>query len=198
MTAVSIKGQPGQVTTGLWPGHGTQWLPLGIKKEMAREDWEDHEEDKGTQVRRLYLGSWQNNSPSGKIYAPFACSNVMGCDSCKGMGGHPLHARSRVAKRMASRNRRIKRTFQRRGGHASPAAMRFVSKHGDTYARGMTGRNCTACGGLGSREAYLDERWVEYSEAFIESLGYCFDQSDGDLFAVECRDKPEEREDTGT
>ena len=64
-----------------YPGYGTKWKFAAIKAAVNKESWrpasevfefgEDYDE-----ARSVYLGSWMNNSPSGKIYAPWASTNV--------------------------------------------------------------------------------------------------------------------------
>lgn len=58
-----------------------------------------------------------------------------------------------------------------------------------------TTRSCTACGGMGSREAYLDELWREHHEKLFEDYGLYFECGENaDYFATEFRDMPEEEE----
>lgn len=175
-----------------WPKHGTEWIAADIVKEMAKEDWEDDPENKGQQVRQLYLGSWVSNSASGKTYMPWACSNVSGCASCKGTGGHPLHRRKRVAKRRAARYDAVRRGYTRRGAWDNASARAWLTRQGKVSSRGKCGPSCTACGGLGSRQAYLDERWVAYTTSLLEGLGMSYEPEGDDLRAVQRRDSEED------
>jgi hypothetical protein len=69
------------------------WAIANIdKKGETYKDVEDNT------VRGLYLGSIFNNTPSGKFYLPFACSNVDACNICGGRGcGYCGHLGSREA-----------------------------------------------------------------------------------------------------
>jgi len=60
-----------------YPGFGTIWKFDAILSAMEKEAWAPADEvsdggDKNDEARRVYLGSWLNNSPSGKIYAPWS------------------------------------------------------------------------------------------------------------------------------
>ena len=107
-----------------------------IRALMDCESWEDSEEG---QIRRVWLGSIVGLTPSGKMYASFACSNLDACATCHGTG------------------------------------------HSE-------GADCKACGGLGSREAYLDELWQAAAEEAIDSIGLSLEWEDGEAFVVEMRD----------
>lgn len=56
-----------------------------VKKEVPKEsvEWEGEND---LIVQRTWLGSIMTLSPSGKIYTPFANSNVVRCDKCNGNG----------------------------------------------------------------------------------------------------------------
>ena len=64
--------------------HVTPWVTLDfywdkIVAEVRASPWEEDPEDTGQEMRYAYLGSVLSISPSGKIYAPFACSNLNPC-----------------------------------------------------------------------------------------------------------------------
>lgn len=181
-----------------------------IRDELNGEDWEDDLENRDTEVRRIYLGSVFSLTPSGKMYAPFACSNVMGCDVCHGQGTLAPTVKRRVYKRRVSRRDRTHRIAVRllRGfvqrdeyGHV-PTDIRVESKGIRAWRKANALASlpgCLHCGGLGSREAHLDELWNEAAERAIESVpskdGSMFmSWEDGDAFAVESRCKAEESE----
>lgn len=178
-----------------YPGHGCELYADKIRQALDAEDWEeaDHNTDTYGQERRLYLGSVFGCTPSGKFYMPFACSNVMGCDSCKGLGTVPRFRKRRVCKRQQSRALRIRKRYEARAKVNFETAQAWV--RGRHAWRNQYGRPCTACGGLGSREAHLDELWREYAESVCESVGACLmngEDSSEDLFIVEYRDTPDE------
>jgi hypothetical protein len=204
-----------------------------IRRELDREDWEDDPENPGTQIRRLYLGSVFSLTPSGKMYAPFACSNLTPCPTCKGTGRIvPRRYKRRTQKKHIARHAYVQRRFdalyggepgvyahagasdEGRGGTPSlgrpwhptnkRAAFAFIDRQPKRYRmRGfLPGSSCTACNGYGSREAWLDELWQEAAEEGIaqtpkgdEGDGVFLSWEDGDAFACETRDAPEDEED---
>ena len=175
-----------------------------LRRELDGEEWEDSD-DSDMQVRRVYLGSVFGLTPSGKFYMPFACSNVMGCDNCKGTGHVDPPAKRRVVKRWAKRQARTMRRYARRYGNVSGLygrddltpfernAKAWLSAQPKLfrYRSFLPGQSCRACGGNGSREAHLDELWRESVESAFESIGVQLANGDGDpcdLFAEEYRE----------
>jgi len=151
------------------PGHGCELFASKIREALDAEDWEDaeHNTDSYGQERRLYLGTVFGCTPSGKFYAPWACSNVWGCSTCAGSGLIPNY---------------------------KPRKSRALAKSKVWERRRRAYRACTACGGLGSRDAHLDELWREYAESVCESVGASLENGEGDpcdLFIVEYRDTPD-------
>ena len=60
---------------------------LDINKVKQLLDNEDiYEDDDGNKLQTIYLGSILNLTPSGKMYMPFACSNLNPCTKCNGEG----------------------------------------------------------------------------------------------------------------
>ena len=168
------------------PGHGCELYASKIREALDAEGWEDaeHNTDSYGQERRLYLGTVFGCTPSGKFYAPFACSNVRGCDACAGTGllaNFKARKSRALAKLGAARKHRV---------HAWPDP-----RSAKTYQRRRRAyRSCTACGGLGSREAHLDELWRAYAESVCESVGASLENGEGDpcdLFITEYRDIPD-------
>lgn len=83
-----------------------------IRAELDREDWEDDDENPGTQVRRTFLGSTFTLTPSGKFYVPFACSNLDACPTCKGTGRVTgRRYKRRTQKKHCSRHARVQARF---------------------------------------------------------------------------------------
>jgi hypothetical protein len=148
--------------------------------------------------------------PSGKFYTPFACSNVIGCATCKGIG-HVLSRRvkRRTLKKRASRHARVLRRFDRLYGDAPAAyphagqadrgqgvpslgtryrptnkraAFAFIDRQPKAYRMRYfsAGASCTACGGSGSREAHLDELWRESVESAFSEMGISLASGEGD------------------
>lgn len=189
-----------------------------LRAELDAEDWEDDFEERGQQVRRVYLGTVFNLTPSGKYYLPFACSNADACHTCKGLGRVTnRRLKRRTLKKWASRHTAIMRRFD--GLYAGDkeddrnvpslgrayrpqnkkAAFAFIDRQPKKYRMRYlnVGTECTACAGQGSREAYLDELWNEAATEGLQSIGASLQSGDGDpcdLFAVEHRDAPEDEE----
>lgn len=184
-----------------YPGKGAEWDMPEVLRLLRKQPWEDAEENVDTygKERRLFLGTIFGLTPSGKFYAPFACSNVWGCDTCKGRGALDNFKRRVVKKRFAKRRRDMPAIYG--GRHKSQV---FTHRDRREYRHGQrlrvylnadkATRHCTACGGLGSREAHLDEKWGEYSEALFSKHNIAIECRDGDYFAVEYSDDPESEE----
>lgn len=170
-----------------------------IRDLLREKPWEeaDHNVDADGQERRVWLGTVFGVTPSGKVYAPFACSNVWGCASCGG-SGIVLHVKRRTFKKWQRAHERARALWQKRGRHWAigqrhPSALRSAQVAFRNHQASHS--TCRACGGLGSREAFLDELWREHHEKLFEDWGIGFECGDnGDYFAVEYRDTPDEDE----
>jgi hypothetical protein len=55
-----------------------------VKQEL--DNAEIYEDEDGNKIQTIYLGSILNLTPSGKVYYPFAHSNVDKCPRCEGTG----------------------------------------------------------------------------------------------------------------
>jgi len=166
-----------------------------LRAKLDREDWEDSD-DLGRQMRRIYLGSWLSLSPSGKIYAPFACSNVEGCGSCNGTGKIRPQGSRRVVKKLQNRSREVRRLVMKRYGPYYegnwPAYINKKLNRIERVQHRLADTHCVACGGTGSREAHLDDLWRENMTTAFATKDMCFDEDGEDLFASEYRDIPVE------
>jgi len=180
-----------------------------VRELLDSEDWESDDALGGDQVRRLYLGTVFQLTPSGKYYMPFACSNVMGCATCHGTGKvFPRSLKRRTHKKMLARHARVMRKFDALYGDAPAtyagsdsdtrpgmpslvkawrptnkrAAFAFIDRQPAAYRLRYLGigAQCLACGGNGSREAHLDELWREKAEKAFEDLGISLEAGDGD------------------
>jgi hypothetical protein len=188
-----------------------------IRAKLDRESWED-EYEPGQQVRRVYLGTVFNLTPSGKYYLPFACSNVDACPTCKGKGRvTPRRLKRRTIKKWQGRHAATMRRFDglmgETGAERTPptlmrpyrpqnkqAAFAFIDRQPKRFRMRYlnVGTECTACNGTGSREAYLDELWNEAATEALQSIGASLESGEGDpcdLFAVEYRDAAEGEDD---
>lgn len=178
---------------------GAEFNFAEVKRQVERKEWEADgeagDDRDGRELRTFCLGSWLSLSPSGKIYMPFACSNVEGCDGCNGTGGVRYKQSLRVVKRAQARSKRKRKLWFNRYFSASggkwPARILVQSKHLNQYMRRFN-NVCTRCGGLGSAEAHADEVWREYLEAGLEGAGLFLYAVDEMLYAAEYRDEPED------
>ena len=179
--------------------HG--FLLSKIWERISGEEWERDPHDDDREIRSVYLGTIFALTPSGKYYVPFACSNVAGCDSCKGEGYHPVHKSRRVAKRRIARALLQRAKFEARKRVNEASAKRWIRERGAMRVWYAHGAVCTACNGSGSREAYLDELWRESAESALMTIGCYLENGEGDscdLFAVECRDyQPRDEDEDG-
>lgn len=149
----------------------TGWKLDAIRAALDREAWEPSDHDPSIQVRSIGLGSVFQNYPSGKFYAPFATGNLDDCPVCQGTGD-------------------AKPMFKRFGAPINwPKAIRLASDRlNKKYAH--INPDCSRCGGLGSHEAWDDQRWQEKTEAEFKSIGVSMASSEGDptyLLAMEYR-----------
>ncbi len=169
-----------------------------IRKTLDAESWEEERNDGGDgQTRSVFLGTVFSLTPSGKFYTPFACSNVTPCPLCKGAGFFPAHPKRRIVKKWKARNdQRMRRIQRMRAAHVDEDTVRAYYTR--THSIALT-VECEYCGGLGSREAHLDELWRELAEEEMESIGASLENGEGDpcdLFATEFRDSPDTEEAT--
>ena len=179
-----------------------------IQGGLQLSGWEDDPNDDARQTRRIYLGSFQALTPSGKLYTLWACSNVMGCNTCKGSGRLvPRKYKRRAIKKHRSRHARITRAFDRLNGDSpgipslkapfrptnKRAAFSYIDRQPKRYRMRYLaiGSMCQACGGSGSRDAHLDELWHEACQLAFGSIGVSFESDSGDYFALEYRDMPD-------
>ncbi len=160
---------------------------------VAAEPWEEYPEIED-EARMFCLGSWLSLSPSGKIYTPFACSNIAGCAGCNGTGRVKFKQPLRVVKRAQARSKRKRRLWFNRYFSATngrwPARILVQSRQLNKYMHRFTDV-CTRCGGMGSAEAYDDDMWRKYLVAGLEGQGLSLYEYDDMLYAVEYRDEPD-------
>jgi len=169
-----------------------------IRKALDAADWEVDEENSDTEIRRVYLGDVLSLSPSGKMYTPFACSNLTPCPTCEGEGRvTPRRLKRRTAKKQIARHASIMRHFDKLWGNEPaiysripttstpmPTALKryrpdnkheaytFMDRQPLKYRSRsfLPGAPCMSCNGMGTREAYLDELWNEEAERAISTI----------------------------
>lgn len=160
-----------------------------IKVELETGDYEEDVENPGTEVARVWLGTTFGCTPSGKIYQPFACSNVAG--DCKACGGSGTLS-PRTGKRARARAKRRTRDFSygtvARG--FAPNCPAYVARVARARARAERAASltCHACDGLGSVSAARDVRWTEALEAAAASIDAFVDYFDDSIFIARSRD----------
>ena len=166
----------------------------GIRKDLDAAEWEDDFDNRGQQVRREFLGSWAALSPSGKVYMPWACGNVQGCDGCNGTGHTKSKYKQRLHTKWANRQK-VRKKWIARYGYANQWPPHIKAESDKLNRLNLRkDASCWRCGGCGSAEAHDDETWREHMEAMLEEIGAFYDEQDGDIFASETRDAPEEEE----
>lgn len=178
-----------EITTGvLWDA---------VVKELDRAEIERDEED-DEPLQRVWLGSCMALAPSGKMYAPWATSNLDPCPGCKGTGAVPnrhgdetyFHALQAVEQRMRVWG---KATYGLFAGGAWPQELRDAVTDLSNLAAGVRPvHTCERCGGCGSHEAFDDERFWELLDAEAEYHGCWVWCEDGEAFL--CRRPPEPSE----
>lgn len=172
----------------------------GVRSDLETWDWEvDNEAGDGREVRRSYLGSWLSMSPSGKIYAPWANSNVAGCPVCNGSGDVPNPLKHRLRVKYRNKVERLRKRLLRYHGFYCggtwPSHLSARLRRWDDLGR--ENFTCPRCGGLGSAEAHDDELFTETLEEFLEHEGDLYiEHCDGDIFVTQYREAQEEEEES--
>lgn len=168
----------------------------GVRGDLETEDWEVYNEvGDGREVRRCYLGSWLSMSPSGKIYAPWANSNVAGCPVCDGSGDVPNPLKHRLRVKYRNKAERLRKRLLRYHGfyyggtwppHLSTRLRRWDNLGREDFT-------CPRCGGLGSAEAHDDELFTEALDDYLEHESDLYiEYHDGDIFVTQYREATKE------
>ena len=166
-----------------------------VRRELeSSDDW--HEED-GSLRRSCYLGSWLSLSPSGKIYAPWANSNVDACPVCSGSGGVRVKRKRRLQTKYKNKAAKLRTYLLKYHGYwiggTWPQHLVDRLHRWDTFARRVN--DCPRCGGIGAAEAHDDELFTEALESFMEKEPDLYIEHDsGDIFVVQVKDVEEEEE----
>ena len=152
-----------------------------VEKELNKAEPYEDIENKGQFIQTIYLGSILSLTPSGKIYTPFANSNVDLCTRCKGKGN--IKNKHKSIKKVDAIDRKI---FQVARGWIKPYInltkhqkqlidkLRKIREHYDEW------KTCPECYGLGSLEARLDEDWWKQLESELEPIDAWYHGSEGD------------------
>lgn len=157
-----------------------------VRADLDSQDWQEND---GNFERTCFLGTVFRLFPSGKYYTPWANSNVDPCPFCKG-SGHIVIGTRRQRKKWESAYHHYRQLVHKRG--VEYARNRDNTYYMDCYHKLI--RACDFCGGLGSREAYLDVQYRELLGSEADEHGLFITAGEGDpcdVFAGECRDAVE-------
>jgi hypothetical protein len=157
-----------------------------LRALLDKEAWEDTD-DPSLRARCVGLGSIMAITPSGKVYTPFACSNVRECPVCQG--------REKIPPRDPKLFRKLRKKVEKLGARCMKLGWQIASPtrahHHATLDRLSNMTRCPRCLGVGSAEARDDEDWQENAEKALETIGASIQESEGDgayLVAIEYTD----------
>lgn len=171
---------------------GIDWE--AVKADMETEDWETDWQNEDMEVRQVFLGTVFSLFPSGKFYMPFACSNLDPCETCEGTG--------QTAKvftcSYCQNGKRVAADYMSETGLAEQG-VKIGEEFTCNVCKGTckVANECPDCGGMGSREAYLDELYRDQLESEADEHGYCIENGEGDpcdIFIAEYREQQNESE----
>ena len=161
-------------------------------------------EECGMREARMFIGTVQALTPSGKVYAPFAAGVLDVCEVCAGEGRIPNPTYSeetcqKVKQTEAALRLACKAKFGLYADYKWPAIeLQTLKRLEETIeAAGMT-ITCPHCEGAGSREAYLDQLWHEALEHSATERGLFITTGEDDpcdMFVGLAMDE-DERQDT--
>jgi len=159
-------------------------LDLKVIKQML-DDSEIYEDEDGNELQTIYLGSILSLTPSGKIYTPWASSNVDCCPRCEGTG-HIKNPKARTKKynSIQKQKRELLKNMKRQG-YDYPMnwpknALNKLHKLHKNSTRYMKFNDCQECHGHGSLEARLDQDWWEQLERELDAINAWNHGSEGD------------------
>jgi hypothetical protein len=176
-----------------------QTLEQKYRKEIGNWNWDKivadakdnpREDFDGNRAGYFFLGTVFGLTPSGKFYTPFACSNVALCPFCKGDGTLKV-SRPRANEAVYFRGKpvgvclsiggvhfKMQPYFdEAKGGIQEPINVDMTHDEPGDYRFSKT---CTACGGVGSVEAYRDEVFREVLEEIAEKHHGWIENGEGD------------------
>lgn len=161
-----------------------------LRKEVDAEDWAEDFDNRDVLVRSVCLGSMFLITPSGKMYMPFATSNLIDCPSCGGRGETRSRFKRRVVKAKKARTVEMRRAaIKRYGAYCSGGWPKDLLRRLQRLDA-LIETQCKLCDGCGSHEAAADERWREEVEEELGRVGLCLDMIDDTYYASEYEDKP--------
>jgi Zn ribbon nucleic-acid-binding protein len=155
-----------------------------IKALLEAAEPEPLDEDPDQVQRTVYLGSILNLSPSGKVYYPFASSNVTRCPFCHGNGNVDNPFMDKALYQRAKEERAAllaANAVDGKGFMDWPLESKVKANELDrisSWAEDTIG--CPHCHSVGAREAYEDEEYRNHIEGKAEELGAFITGSEGD------------------
>lgn len=135
----------------------------------------------------VMLGSYAI-SPSGKVYMPWAHSNLTPCPACKGIGRRK--PRNEIERIHVAENARLD------AGEDGEEPVRWTGTMTEQWSTYIDRRNtvvevwadgtltCNECRGCQYAEAEADSVWNAEMERIADERGLSFDQDDGDYYVA--------------
>ena len=153
-----------------------------LKKKL--DSSEIYEDEDGNKIQTVYLGSILDLTPLGKIYYPFAHSNVDGCPRCKGEGTiKNKHGKKKKFDKLRKKEHTIIKYLMKEARNylnwteKQQKKIDKIRKQEEHWNPWIT---CNECYGLGSLEARLDQDWWEELEKELETINAWHHSSEGD------------------
>lgn len=150
-----------------------------VLKDLGKA--EVYEDEEGNELRTIYLGSILSLTPSGKIYTPWANSNVTPCPQCDGSG--KIKNKNKSIKKCKAINKK----FKQYNNAWSTKYFDLTQKQQNKILHLIKlKRNfelfieCPECYGLGSLEARLDQDWWNQLECELDQIDAWHHGSKGD------------------
>ncbi len=159
---------------------------LDIDEIRQRLDEADIYEDyDGNKIQTVYIGDIRDMTPSGKVYTPFACSNVTPCERCKGTTQiKNKHYKKKKWTKIHNRLNKLTRNaidiygFYDNWPKTIIARRKKLKKQEVHWAQYLL---CPECRGLGSLEARLDQDYLKQLQSELDEIDawHHLSESDG-------------------
>jgi hypothetical protein len=145
---------------------------------------EIYEDEDGNKIQTIYLGDIRNITPSGKVYTPFAHSNVDECPRCNGQGTiKNKHGNMHKYKRTVKRDLQLTRRAINKHGYYMywpTDTLRKVEKYRKQQEHWQKLITCPECQGIGSLEARLDQDFWKQLQLELDEIEAWYHSSEGD------------------
>ena len=154
-----------------------------LQRQLDNSEPYEDQDNEEQMLQTVYLGSILSLTPSGKVYMPWAHSNVNGCPRCKDIG---LMANANGKRKkhdaLLKKGLRLVETIKKEGDtheiwQKHHKQLSKIWKQANWWNPDIT---CPECAGLGSLEARLDEDWWNQLESELETIGAWHHGSEGD------------------